>query len=116
MQPRKAHVAGQHHPQNEAEHRHGARLPLHRQGFLDQLLEAEFLQHGRHRKQPTIRGQVVRGEVIGRRSPDFIRLRNNSVNRLIHAPVTRTLISIAHHLGDSWESIREACNLASLLL
>ncbi|MHB8302128.1 MAG: hypothetical protein ACYDC6_04710 [Acidobacteriaceae bacterium] len=49
MQPREPHVAGQHHPQDEPEHRHGARPPLHRHGFLDQLLEAEFLQHGRHR-------------------------------------------------------------------
>ena len=92
------------------------RLPLHRQGLLDLLQEPQFLQHGRHRKQPAVGGQVVRLEAIGRRSPDFIRLRNDSVNRLIHAPVTRTPICIAHRLGDSWESVREARALAPLLL
>ncbi len=92
------------------------RLPLHRQGLLDLLQEPQFLQHGRHRKQPAVGGQVVRLEAIGRRSPDFISFRNICVNRLIHAPATRTPISIAHRLGDSWESVREARDLASLLL
>ncbi len=78
MQPGKAHVAGQDHPQNETEHRHRARLPLDRQGFLDQLLETQLFQHDRHWKQTTVGGQIVRGEVIGRQSPEFIRLWNNA--------------------------------------
>ena len=72
-----------------------------RQGFLDQLLEAEFLQHRGHRKQPAVGGQIPRIEVIGRGSPDFIGLRNICVNPLIDGAVKRSLICIAHHLGDS---------------
>ena len=101
MEPRKAHIASQDHPQKKPEDRHGARLTLDREGVLDQLLEAELLQHGGHRKQTATGGQVVRREVIGCASPDLIRLRNIRVNRLIRAPQTRTLISINHHLGDS---------------
>jgi len=46
MQAGEAHIAGQNHPQNEAKHRHGARLPPDGQVFLDQLLEPQLLQHG----------------------------------------------------------------------
>jgi len=49
IQAREPYIAGQQHPQNEPELRHRARLPLHRQGFLNQLLESELLQHRGHR-------------------------------------------------------------------
>jgi hypothetical protein len=86
-----------------------------REGLFDQLLEPEFLQHRSHRKQPSIGRQIPRLEVIGRGSPDFIRLRSICVNPLIDGAVKRSLICIAHHLGDSWESVCEAVNFASLL-
>jgi hypothetical protein len=34
---------------------------------------------------------------------------------LIDGAVRRSLICIAHHLGDSWESVCEALNFGSLL-
>jgi hypothetical protein len=45
IEAREPHVAGQNHSQNEPEHGHGARLSLHGQGFLNQPLKAEILQH-----------------------------------------------------------------------
>jgi hypothetical protein len=55
-------------------------------------------------------------EVIGRGSPNFIRLPNNCRNSLIDGTPAAMLICIAHHLGDSWELVCEARKLASLLL
>ena len=83
VQTRKAHIAGQNHPQQKLEDGHGARAALDGQRPLDQLLKAEFLQHGGDRKQPAVSGQVVGFEVMGRGIPDFIRLRNISVKPLM---------------------------------
>ena len=49
-----------------------------------------------------IRKSVVKKilEVIGRGSPDFIRLQDICANPLIHEPATFNLVCIAHHLGD----------------
>jgi hypothetical protein len=68
-----------------------------REGLFDQLLEPEFLQHRSHRKQPSVGRQIPRLEVIGRGSPDFIRLRSICVNPLIDGAVKRSLICIANH-------------------
>src|SRR5580704_4222576 len=100
VQTREPYVAGQHHPQNKPEHRHRAGLPLGRQRFFDQLLEPKFLQHRGHREQTSVGCQIPRFEVIGRGSPDFIRLWNIPVNPLIHGPPAFTLVCIRHHLGE----------------
>src|SRR5258708_2794125 len=100
VQTREPYVAGQHHPQNEPEHRHRAGLPLGRQRFFDQLLEPKLLEHRGHREQPSVRCQIPRFKVIRRGSPDFIRLWNISVNPLIHGPPAFTLVCIRHHLGE----------------
>src|ERR1017187_8774027 len=92
---------GQHHPQNEPEHWHRARLPLYRQGFLYQLLETKLFKHRGHRKQSSVGGQIPRIEVIGRGSPDLIRFRNICANPLIHRLAASSMICIAHHLGVS---------------
>jgi hypothetical protein len=47
MQPRKTDVSRQHPAQHELIQGHGPRDPLDRQRLFDQLLESEFLQHGR---------------------------------------------------------------------
>jgi len=91
------------------------RLPVYRQGLFDQLLEAEFLQHRGYRKQPSVGRQIPRCKIIGRGSLDFIRLQSICANPLIDGAVRRSLICIAHHLGDSWESVCEALNFGSLL-
>ena len=50
--------------------------------------------------RPAVGGQILSREVIGRRSPIFIRLWNNCGKPLIDRPPATMLISIAHHLGD----------------
>jgi hypothetical protein len=40
VEPREAHVAGQHHGQHELVHGHGLGVALHSQGFFNQLPEA----------------------------------------------------------------------------
>jgi hypothetical protein len=52
-------------------------------------------------KQPSVGRQIPRCKVKGRGSPDIIRLRSICVNPLIHGAVKRSLICIAHHLGNS---------------
>jgi hypothetical protein len=79
-------VAGQNHPQDKLDDWNGARLPMDGEGFRDQLLEAGFLQHGGHWRQRTIGSQIVRFEVLGRRSPNFIELPNRCRSSLIDRP------------------------------
>jgi hypothetical protein len=51
--------------------------------------KAGLLQHGGHRKQPAIGGQIVCFKVIARRSPNFIWLRKHCRNSLIDPPPRR---------------------------
>ena len=79
---RETHVAAQRFRQDELRHGHCPGLPLHRQGVFDQILEAKFLQQGRHREEASVGGKVPALEVVWRGSPNFIGLRNDVVNPL----------------------------------
>lgn len=83
METGEAQIAGRNHPRDELEDWYRARLQMDGQGFRDQLLEAGLFQHGGHRKQPAIAGQIVCFKVIARRSPNFIWLPNRCRNSLI---------------------------------
>ena len=100
-EPRKAHVAGQHHGEHELVHRHGLGLSLHRKRLFHQLPEAQFLQHAGDWQVAPVGGQVFGFEVIGRGSPDFIGFRSDVTNPLIGGPSTGILFLIVHRLGAS---------------
>ncbi len=74
VQPRKADVEAEHDAQHEPVQAHGAGNSLRGHGLFHHGLEPEFLQHGDYRQQSTVGSQTLAGEVIRRRSPDFIGL------------------------------------------
>jgi hypothetical protein len=54
IQAGKAHIQGQHHPQQELVDRHDSRDASDGQGFFYQLLKSQFLQHRGHWEQAAI--------------------------------------------------------------
>jgi hypothetical protein len=101
VEPRKTDVEAQHNPQHEPVQVHGARNPLRSQGLLYQGLESEFLQHGDHRQQTAVGGQILAVEVIGCGSIDFIGFRIRITNPLIGGPSAAILLLFVNHLGGS---------------
>ena len=101
VQSREAHVAGQHHRQDELIHWHGPGLPLHFQRVLHQLPESEFLQQRAHGEQSSVRGQILAVKVIGRGRPDFIGLWRCRMNPLLDGRWADILLLIVHRLGAS---------------
>ena len=100
VQAREAHVAGQHHCQNESIRWHDPGLPLHFQRFLHQLLEPEFLQQRAHREQSSVGGQILAVEVIWRGRPNSIGCRRYLLRALFYGGFVAILFSVCNHLGD----------------
>src|SRR5215469_16519737 len=115
IQPKKPNVDGQHHTQNELIHGHYPWHPLHRQCFLDQLLESQLLQHGGYREQASVGSKVLAFEVIVGGRADFIRLGSNLWPALWHGRFASMLRTVYHHLGDSWKWAREGTSFAASL-
>jgi hypothetical protein len=80
-----------------------ARDAMYGQSFFNQFLEAQFLQHGRHGKQPAVRRKVFRPEVERRGSRNFIGLWRVCGEALFGAGFLAMLAFVLHHLGDPLE-------------
>jgi hypothetical protein len=100
VQPWEADVEPQHDSQHEPVqvHRSGNSLRGHR--LFHQGPEVEFLQHGDHRQQTAVGGQILTIEVIGRGSPNSIGLRRHVLHPLFHGRFGAILFSVCNHLGD----------------
>ena len=101
IQPGEAHVQDQHDAQHKPVRGHGAGLPLQAERLLHQTLETELFQHGGYRQQTAVGRQIVRGEIIGRGSPDFQRLRDSRFHPLCGGCFPAMLSIVIHLLGDS---------------
>ena len=72
--------------------------------FLNDLLETNLLKHCGYGQQAPIRRQILRGKIIWRGSPDFIRFRVNIIRGLFRAAFRAMLFLVHNHLGDLLES------------
>src|ERR1019366_4251507 len=115
IQAGKAHIQGQHHPQQELVDRHDSRDASHGQGFFYQLLKSQFLQHRGHWEQAAIGSKISAGEVESGGSPDFIGVRLISLCPLWGAGFLAKLWTTLNHLGGSWKSAHEGANFAASL-
>src|SRR5271166_4618243 len=111
----KPNVDGQHHPQHELIDGHDARNSLHRQRFLDQLLEPQLLQHRRHRKQTTVGSEILAAEVERGGTRNFIGLRNTYGRALPGAGFIAMLLFVLHRLGDLLEIGSRSAHFAAFL-
>jgi hypothetical protein len=87
---------------------------LHRQHFLDQLLELQLLQHGGHREQPAIRGKILGVKVEWSGTRDFIGFWSNCWRALLGAGFAAMLLFVLHLLGDLLEIGSRSCELRRL--
>jgi len=111
----KPDIDSQYHRQHELINGHGTGNALHRQRFLNQLLETQLLQHGRHGEQTAVGGEILALEVVMRPGRNFIGLWNSCVRALLGAGFVAMLVFVLHHLGDSWKSAHEGANFAAIL-
>src|ERR1022692_2857393 len=100
MQSGEAHVAGQHHRQDELICWHDPGLPLDFQRLFHQLTESEFLQQRAHGEQAPVGGQILTVEIIRRGRADFIGFRGDLLQALIYGGFVAILFSVCNHLGD----------------
>src|SRR5580765_1818595 len=107
MQTRKPNVDRQNHSQHELIHAHNPRDASHGEHLFYELLESQLLQHGRHRKQPSIGRQILALEVEWCGSLDFIGLCDVFSSPLSGGLLTAMLSFVVHRLGDSRKSARE---------
>ena len=114
VQPWEADVEPQHDSQHEPVqvHRSGNSLRGHR--LFHQGPEVEFLQHGDHRQQTAVGGQILTIEVIGRGSPNSIGLRRHVFHPLFHGRFGAILFSVCNHWVTSLGSVLRSGNFANL--